>query len=171
MIILERLAGIIDSINERVGQLVSWVSFVLVIVVLIDVIMRYMFNSSYVFVQELEWHMFAFLFLLSAGYTLLYDQHVRVDLFYQQFSPKTKALINLLGVIFFLLPGCYLIIWVSIPWVITAYEIGEISPDPGGIPARFIVKAFVPIGFVLLMLQGVSLGINSLKILLSPSCS
>ncbi|MBF0446477.1 MAG: TRAP transporter small permease subunit [Magnetococcales bacterium] len=170
MVILERLAGIIDSINEGVGKLVSWVSLGLVVVVLIDVIMRYLFNNSYVFVQELEWHMFAFLFLLGAGYTLLHDQHVRVDLLYQQFNPKTKAWVNLFGVVFFLLPGCYLIISVSIPWVVTAYEIGEISPDPGGIPARFIIKSFVPIGFILLMLQGVSLGINSIKTIIFPPC-
>jgi TRAP-type mannitol/chloroaromatic compound transport system permease small subunit len=170
MVILEQLAGIIDSINEGVGRLVSWVSLGLVVVVSVDVIMRYLFNNSYVFVQELEWHMFAFLFLLGAGYTLLHDQHVRVDLLYQQFSQKTKAWVNLFGVLFFLLPGCYLIISVSIPWVVTAYEIGEISPDPGGIPARYIIKSFVPIGFTFLMLQGVSLGINSLKTIISPSC-
>ncbi|MBF0380208.1 MAG: TRAP transporter small permease subunit [Magnetococcales bacterium] len=171
MFILDWLRGIIDSINERVGQFVSWISLALVVVVSIDVIMRYLFNSSYVFVQELEWHMFAFIFLLGAGYTQLHDQHVRVDLLYQQFSPRVRAWVNLIGVLLFLIPGCYLLISVSIPWVVTAYEIGEISPDPGGIPARFIIKSFVPIGFTLLMLQGVSLAINSLKTLLFPPCS
>ncbi|MBF0358539.1 MAG: TRAP transporter small permease subunit [Magnetococcales bacterium] len=167
MLIIERLAELIDAVNERVGLWVSWVSLGLVVVVFLDVVMRYVFNNSFVFVQELEWHMFGFLFLFGAGYTLLHDQHVRVDLFYQKYRPKTKAWVNLLGVVFFLLPGCLLIIHVSLPWVMTAYNIGEVSPDPGGVPARFIIKGCVPAGFFLLMLQGLSLGINSLKTVLS----
>jgi TRAP-type mannitol/chloroaromatic compound transport system permease small subunit len=170
MNILQRLAWFIDTINEWVGRFASWVSLVLVVVVLIDVVMRYLFNNSYVFVQELEWHLFAFMFLMGAGYTLLHEQHVRVDLFYQSFNSKIKAWVNLLGVLLFLLPGCYMIIKVSIPWVITAYEIGETSPDPGGMPARFFIKACVPVGFFLLTLQGISLAINSLKILVKPKC-
>lgn len=170
MKILEAIARLIDGTNEQLGRFVSWISILLVVVVFLDVVMRYLFNQTFVFVQELEWHLFAFLFLMGAGYTLLHDQHVRVDILYQRFSPKTKAWVNLLGVIFFLLPGCYLIISVSIPWVVTAYEIGEISPDPGGIPARFIIKSCVPAGFLLLLLQGVSLGIHSLRTIVSPQC-
>ncbi len=167
---LERLAALIDNINGGVGRIVSWVSLFLVAVVVIDVVMRYLFNNSFVFVQELEWHLFAFMFLMGAGYTLRHDQHVRVDLFYQQFGPKTRAWVNLLGTVIFLLPGCYIIIKVSVPWVVTAYEIGEISPDPGGIPARWLIKACVPAGFVLLTLQGLSLGVNSVKTIMGRQC-
>ncbi|MBF0447781.1 MAG: TRAP transporter small permease subunit [Magnetococcales bacterium] len=155
----------IDRFSEGVGRGVSWISVVLVLVVFSDVVMRYLFNHSTVFIQELEWHLFSVLFLLGAGYTLHHDQHVRVDLLYQRLTPIRKAWVNLLGVFFFLLPGCFLIVYVSLPWVMTAYEIGEISPDPGGIPFRFLIKSVVPLGFVLLMLQGVSLAIHSLKIL------
>lgn len=165
---LRRLADGIDFLNEQVGRGASWLSVVLVGVVFGDVVMRYLFNRSFVAVQELEWHLFSMLFLLAAGYTLRHDQHVRVDLFYQQWGARTRAWINLVGVLLFLLPGCYLLLTVSIPWVMTAYEIGEISPDPGGIPARYLIKSMLPLGFFLVSLQGFSLAITSLLTLLEP---
>ena len=103
MKILMTLARIIDTINGWIGRGVAWVSLGLVLVVFADVVMRYLFNISFVFTQELEWHLFGFIFLIGAGYTLLHDGHVRVDIFYQRLSPKGQAWINLLGVLFFLL--------------------------------------------------------------------
>jgi TRAP-type mannitol/chloroaromatic compound transport system permease small subunit len=138
------------------------VSLALVAVVFIDVVMRYAFNKSFVFTQELEWHIFAFIFLIGAGYTLLHDGHVRVDIFYQRFGFKGKAWINLLGVLFFLIPGCLMVIMTSWHFVVRAFAVGEGSPDPGGIPYRFIVKGLIPVGFSLLLLQGLSMGIHSL---------
>ncbi len=130
-----------------------------------NVVMRYVFNTSSVFMSEVEWHLFAFIFLMGAGYTLLHDRHVRVDIFYSLMDVKKRALINCLGVAFFLIPSCYLVLTTSIPWVITAYEVGEVSIDPGGIPARFMLKAVLPVGYCLLLLQGISLGITSLFVL------
>lgn len=132
------------------------------LVVFVDVVMRYAFNTSFVFMQELEWHLFAFIFLMGAGYTLLYDGHVRVDIFYQQLSRKSQAWINLLGVLLFLIPGCVLVIATSWSFVTNSWAVMEGSPDPGGIPYRFLPKACVPAGFILLLLQGISLGIKSL---------
>jgi len=151
----------IDALNSWVGRGVSWVTFIVVLVVFIDVVMRYAFNTSFVFVQELEWHLFSFIFLMGAGNTLLKDGHVRVDIFYQRLSPQSQAWINLVGVIFFLIPGCYLIITTSAGFVANAWNVMEGSPDPGGIPYRYIVKAFIPAGFVLVLLQGISMGIKS----------
>jgi TRAP-type mannitol/chloroaromatic compound transport system permease small subunit len=131
-------------------------------VVFIDVVMRYAFNKSFVFAQELEWHIFAFIFLMGAGYTLLHDGHVRVDILYQRFGYKGKAWTNLLGVVIFLIPGCLMIIMTSWHFVVRAFVVGEGSPDPGGIPYRFIVKGLIPVGFSLLLLQGISMGIHSL---------
>jgi TRAP-type mannitol/chloroaromatic compound transport system permease small subunit len=118
-----------------------------------------------VFTQELEWHIFSFIFLVGAGYTLLHDGHVRVDIIYQAVGPKSQAWINLVGVIFFLIPGCFLIIQTSTEFALSALEVWEGSPDPGGIPFRFIIKGFIPLGFILLLLQGISLGIKSLLII------
>ncbi len=162
MAFLKRLLGLIDSINEWVGRGVAWSTFGLVLVVFIDVVMRYLFNTSYVFTQELEWHLFSFIFLIGAGYTLLHEGHVRVDIVYQTLGPKGRAWINFLGVIFFLIPGCYLVIESSYSFVFSSWEAMEGSSDPGGIPYRFIIKSFIPVGFSLLLLQGISLGIKSL---------
>lgn len=151
----------IDTLNTWVGRGVSWATFLVVLVVFTDVVMRYAFNTSYVFVQELEWHLFAFIFLMGAGYTLLKDGHVRVDIIYQRLSLSARAWVNIIGVIFFLVPGCYLIIVTSSKFVYNAWSVMEGSPDPGGIPYRYILKACIPAGFVLLFLQGVSLGIKS----------
>jgi TRAP-type mannitol/chloroaromatic compound transport system permease small subunit len=160
-LILNITSGI-DRLNEWVGRATSWVTLALVSVVFIDVVMRYAFNKSYVFAQELEWHIFAFIFLIGAGYTLLQDGHVRVDIFYQRFGPKAKAWTNLLGVLIFLIPGCLMIVMTSWHFVARAFVVGEGSPDPGGIPFRFIVKGLIPVGFSLLLLQGISMGLRSL---------
>lgn len=157
-----RVSTWIDSLNEWVGRGTAWVSLALVAVVFTDVVMRYAFNQSFVFVQEMEWHIFAFIFLIGAGYTLLHDGHVRVDIFYQRLGPKGQAWINLLGVLLFLIPGCLMIITTSWHFVFRALVVGEGSPDPGGIPYRFIVKGLIPVGFSLLLLQGISMGIHSL---------
>lgn len=159
---LQMLSGAIDKLNEYVGRGVAWVTLGLVLVVFVDVVMRYAFNISFVFTQELEWHLFAFIFLIGSGYTLLHDAHVRVDIIYQRLGPKGKAWINLIGVLFFAIPGCLMVIVTSWKFVANAWSFMEGSPDPGGIPYRFIIKGAIPAGFALLLLQSVSLGIHSL---------
>jgi TRAP-type mannitol/chloroaromatic compound transport system permease small subunit len=159
---LKGFCGVIDRSNEAVGRMVSWVSLLLVLVVFVDVVMRYLFKTSFVFTQELEWHLFAFIFLIGAGYTLLHDGHVRVDIIYQRLGTKGRAWINLIGVIFFLIPGCYLVISTSWNFVSNSFSIMEGSPDPGGIPYRFIVKGTMTVGYALLLLQGISMGLHAL---------
>jgi TRAP-type mannitol/chloroaromatic compound transport system permease small subunit len=159
---LSNIAKWIDTLNDWVGRGVAWVTLGLVLVIFVDVVMRYMFRTSFVFTQELEWHLFAFIFLIGAGYTLLHDGHVRVDILYQRLSTKGKAWVNLIGVLLFLFPGCLMIIITSFKFVYNSWSIMEGSPDPGGIPFRFIVKGTIPVGFCLLLLQGTSLGIHSL---------
>jgi TRAP-type mannitol/chloroaromatic compound transport system permease small subunit len=162
MYLLKKLCSWIDSINEWIGHMVAWVTLGLVVVVFSDVVMRYAFNTSFVFTQELEWHLFGFIFLIGAGYTLLHDGHVRVDIIYQRLGPKAQAWINLIGVIFFLLPGCVMVIVTSWKFAYNAWSVMEGSPDPGGIPLRFIIKGAIPFGFSLITIQGLSLGIHSL---------
>ena len=151
----------IDNMNEWVGSGVAWVTLGLVLVVFVDVVMRYLFNKSYVFTQELEWHLFGFIFLIGAGYTLLHDGHVRVDIIYQRLGIKGRAWTNLLGVILFLIPGCIMVITTSWQFAANSFSMMEGSPDPGGIPFRFIIKGCIPLGFTLLLLQGFSLGLHS----------
>ncbi|WP_300456154.1 TRAP transporter small permease subunit [Desulfobacula sp.] len=155
-----------DKINEWIGSvIVTSAVFFFILVIFSNVIMRYVFNTSFVFMAELEWHVFAFIFLVGAGYTLLHDGHVRVDIFYSTMDRKKQALINFLGVLFFLIPSCYVVLTTTIPWVIVAYEIGEVSID-GGIPARFLIKAALPVGYFLMLIQGLSLCVKSAFILL-----
>ena len=151
----------IDNMNEWVGSGVAWVTLGLVLVVFVDVVMRYLLNKSYVFTQELEWHLFGFIFLIGGGYTLLHDGHVRVDIIYQRLGIKGRAWTNLLGVILFLIPGCIMVITTSWQFAANSFSMMEGSPDPGGIPFRFIIKGCIPVGFTLLLLQGFSLGLHS----------
>lgn len=161
MKLLQNLCYGIDTLNTWVGRVVAWSTALVVVVVFVDVVMRYALNISFVFTQELEWHLFAFIFLIGAGCTLLRDGHVRVDIIYQQCGPKAQAWINLIGVIIFLIPGCYMVISTSINFVQAAFAVMEGSPDPGGIPYRYILKACIPVGFTLVLLQGLSMGIKA----------
>ncbi len=166
---LDALLRGIDWLNEKVGQGVAWLNTLLVLVVCYDVFARYFLKRSVVAIQELEWHLFAIIFLIGAAYTLKYDRHVRVDVFYTRLSPRHKAMINFWGSLLFLLPFALLVIWSSKNFVINSFLIKETSPDPGGLPARYILKAAIPIGFFLLFLQGLVLAIRSYRQWLNPN--
>jgi TRAP-type mannitol/chloroaromatic compound transport system permease small subunit len=155
-----------ERLSESVGLGVSWLTGLLVLVVCYDVFTRYLMQNSMVAVQEMEWHLFALVFLLGSAYSLKHDRHVRVDVFYSRFSPKRKALVNLGGSVLFLIPFCLVGIWGSQAFVISSFMIGETSPDPGGLPARFILKAAIPVGFLLVLLQGIAMSFKSLAIIL-----
>lgn len=165
---LNRASGFIDGINEWIGRKISWLTSLLVLIICGDVVMRYFFNTSSAGVFELEWHIFAVIFLLGAAYTLKHDKHVRVDVFYGKFTEKQKAWVNLIGTLFFLLPFCIVVIDSSYKFVENSFRFQESSPDPGGLPARFIIKSAITIGFFLLLLQSVSLIFKSLATIILP---
>lgn len=151
-------ARIIDALNEAIGQLSAWLVVALVGLTLYDVAMRYLFRSGSVAAQELEWHLFGLIILLGAGFTLKHDEHVRVDLFYAsaRVSDRARAAINIAGNLLILLPFAALVIWSSVPFAYDAFARGEISPDPGGLHYRWILKAAIPAGFALLALQAIA---------------
>lgn len=153
---LLKLSRAIDAINDWAGRGVRTLTLLLVLVTTIDVLMRYVFRTSFVFVQELEWHIFAVLFLVAAGYAHLKGDHVRVDIFYARMSPRAKGRIDLICGLLFLFPMCFLVVWTAIPFVRASMGVLEGSPDPGGVPGRYILKMAIPVGFTLLGLQGVS---------------
>jgi TRAP-type mannitol/chloroaromatic compound transport system permease small subunit len=158
---LHLVVRLIDALNNRVGQFISWLSTLLVLVVCYDVFTRYFLRSSSVAMQELEWHVFAVLFLIGAAYTLKEDSHVRVDVFYSTLTPRGKAMIDLFGSLVFLIPFSILIIWTSQGFISMSYAIQETSPDPGGLPYRYLLKAMIPAGFGLVLLQGVAMALRS----------
>ncbi|WP_029915510.1 TRAP transporter small permease subunit [Pelobacter seleniigenes] len=155
------IVRLIDGLNTRVGHFTSWLSTLLVVIVCYDVFTRYFLRKSSVAVQELEWHIFAVLFLIAAAYTLKEDSHVRVDVFYTLLPPRGQALINLFGCIVFLIPFSLLVIWTSQGFISMSWAIQETSPDPGGLPYRYLLKSMIPAGFVLVLLQGISLALRS----------
>lgn len=161
MKVIEWIVRAIDGLNNWVGNCTSWLSSLLVLVVCYDVFTRYFLRKSSVAVQELEWHIFAVLFLVAAAYTLKEDSHVRVDVFYTLLSPRGKAWVNLIGSLVFLIPFAILIIWTSKGFINMSWAIQETSPDPGGLPFRYVLKAMIPLGFSLVLLQGISLALRS----------
>ena len=158
---LRELARKIDAFQELWGHGVSWLMLAMVVVVFGDVIFRYVFNRSWVFVQELEWHLFGLVYLLAAGYTLLHNEHVRVDIVYAKLTPKKKAWVDFILLFVFFFPSCLLVISTTWPFVRNSFRVNEGSPDPGGIPARWAIKSVIIIGFALLILQGISQAIKN----------
>ena len=146
---------LLEKIIKKIGDTCSWLSFILVILISLDVFLRYVFNFSSASLYELEWHMFAVIFMIGSSLTLQKDEHVRVDVFYNKFSDKGKIIINLIGNIIFLLPFSLVIFYTSIPFVEDSFRVLESSPDPGGLPFRFFIKSIIPISFLLLALQGI----------------
>jgi TRAP-type mannitol/chloroaromatic compound transport system permease small subunit len=152
---LLRLSRAIDWLNERVGQLVYWLILAAVVVSAGNAIVRYLFDMSSNGWLELQWYLFAAVFLLAAGYTLLHNEHVRIDVVISHLPPRVRAWIDLLGGLFFLLPMAVIILALSWPIVVESYTRHEFSADAGGL-LRWPVKLLIPVGFLLLALQGVS---------------
>lgn len=166
--LLQQLSDKLGQLSRFTGKLVSWLVLAMVLLVSYDVTMRYFFLSGSIALQEMEWHLFSLIFLIGAAYTLKHDDHVRLDLIYKSkyMNDERRAWVNLLGSLFLLIPFCILIIATAWPFVYQSYIHLEGSPDPGGLPYRWILKASIPLGFTLLLLQGVSDIANNLNIIL-----
>ena len=143
--------------NEAIGRKVCWLALVMVLVQFLVVVLRYVFGYGSIFIQEIIVYAHGAMFLLAAGYTLKHDGHVRVDIFYRDASPKTKAVIDIFGSLVLLIPVCVLIFWVSFPYVRASWEILEISQEMSGIPAVYVLKTAILAFCVLMILQAVSL--------------
>lgn len=152
---LLRLSRGIDALNEAIGRLVLWLVLVASLVSALNAVSRYLFGLSSNAMLEIQWYMFALIFLLGAGYTLRHDGHVRIDVLYGRFSRRTQALIDIAGTLLFLLPVSLTILWLSLPMVAESIRIQEMSPDAGGL-LRWPIKLAIPVGFALLSLQGLS---------------
>ena len=164
----ELINYIVNNIIKGTGPFTCGLLILLVSITFCDVVLRYVFNSGSVGLQELEWHLFSAIFLLGGAITLREDKHVRVDLIYRSklLKERHRAVVDVCGILFFLLPFCVVIIMTSAPFVYDAYYHNEISPDPGGLPYRWIIKLTLPLGFLLMALQGfVSLKKNLLIII------
>ncbi|WP_229752756.1 TRAP transporter small permease subunit [Deinococcus aerophilus] len=159
------LARAIDRFSSWLGVVIGGITLLMIAVGLFNVFGR--FADRYLGTQfssnsllELQWYLFSVIFLLGGAYVMSLDEHVRVDVLYGRLRPRQRALINLLGTLLFLLPFCVIALWVAIPWFQLSYGMQESSSDPGGL-LRWPVKLLVPIGFVLLFIQGISEAIKA----------
>lgn len=147
------LSRAIDKLNAFVGKYSIWLIFAATVISAINAIVRKAFNYSSNGFLEVQWYLFAWSFLIAAGYTLLNREHVRIDVLNSRLPKKVQLWIEILGLLFFLTPVCLLVLWLCIPMVGDKFSSGEMSPNPGGL-IRWPVWAALPVGFVLLLLQG-----------------
>lgn len=152
---LLRVSRAIDGLNERVGRAVLWLVLVAVLISAANAIVRKLFSVSSNAFLEIQWYLFSAIFLLAAGYTLLRNEHVRIDVLLHRLSKRTQMWVDILGIILFLLPAAALIGWLAWPLFVKAYVSGEMSENAGGL-IRWPVYLLIPVGFLLLALQGVS---------------
>ncbi|MDO6564306.1 TRAP transporter small permease subunit [Amphritea sp. 1_MG-2023] len=164
--LLTRLEQLCNCFSDLLGKVSALLFVVMLFNVFIDVVMRYLFNDVSIGMQEMEWHLYAAVFLLGVPYTLKTGGHVRVDLIYERLTSKTKALIDILGILFLLFPFCALVGWYGVGFAQEAFELGETSGDPGGLPYRWIIKAVIPFAFFSIMISGLGMLLKSLNVLL-----
>jgi len=164
---LLRIASVIDAINERVGRAVYWLVLVTVLVSAGNAVSRKVFDLSSNSLLEIQWYLFAAIFLLGAGYTLKRNEHVRIDVLAGRFSPRTQAWIDILGGLLFLLPMTSVVLYYSWPYFVTSIVSQESSSNPGGLIV-WPAKALIVIGFGLLFLQGVAETIKRINVLAQP---
>ncbi len=146
----------IDSVNKYIAYFTAIILALLVMLIVYDASARYLFSSGSTALQELEWHFFDIIILLSISYALKHNAHVRVDIFYEKFSLKTQALINIIATLFFILPLSLLIVYIGIGFVEISFVQNEMSSDPGGLTHRWIVKSLMPLSFAFVVLQAIS---------------
>lgn len=149
------LSGAIDRLNLLVGRAVIWVTLIVVLVSAGNAVVRKVFHTSSNAWLELQWYLFGAMFLLAAGYTFLRNEHVRVDALSQKFSVRTQVKIEIFGVLFFLFPACIMIFWLSLPFFYQSFVLHELSSNTGGL-IRWPAKLLIPVGFLLLILAGLS---------------
>ena len=150
------LVHYIDTFTDFSGRLLAWLALAMAIATTAVVLLRYGFNIGSIATQEAVIYMHGTLFMLGAGYALKADAHVRVDIFYRDLKPRARAWVNSLGGIVFLLPLCLFIFGISFNYVAESWAIRESSPEPGGIPAVFLLKTLLPLMALNLLLQGIA---------------
>jgi TRAP-type mannitol/chloroaromatic compound transport system permease small subunit len=167
---LAKLADALDTLIDRIGRVTGWCSFAIVVVMAYNVLLRYLFRTGSVAMQELEWHLMAPICMLGLSYAILKDGHVQVDILFGRFAERVQQLIRFLSTV--LVVGVIAILLkLSIPYVMQSYNIGEQSPDPGGLTHRWVVKSMLPIGFALLLIQSIAAMLRALIPVLDPSAA
>ncbi len=168
-VISKRCISIIDSLNEWIGTSISWLTLLMVLTTFLIVVLRYIFDIGWIALQESVTYMHALVFMLGAAYTLKHDSHVRVDIFYQRCSIRTRAWIDCLGTLFLLFPVTGFILWSSWSYVTESWAIQENSRNAGGLPGLFLLKSSIIAMSVLLFIQGLSMFLKNMMIALGQT--
>ena len=158
----------IERVNGAIGKAAAWMVLFMVLVQFALVLMRYVFGAGSLFMQESIIYAHAIVFMMASAWTLANDGHVRVDIFYSTASPRSKAAVDLFGVVFFLLPMCWLLWWVGYPYVARSWSVLEGSRETSGIPAIFLLKTVILVFVVTLALQGLALAVRSAVTIFRP---
>lgn len=151
-----KISNALDKFISAFGRTFSWLNVVLIAVIILQVILRYVFGRGLVILEELQWHLYAVGIILGLSYCMALDSHIRLDLLHGNFSKRTKEKIEIFGILFLLMPMIVIIFLHSIDFVWESIKVNERSDAPMGLPARYIIKSVLPIGFVLFFLAAVS---------------
>lgn len=151
-----RWSAVIDNVLQRAGEFLSWIWLVLLAVIVVNVLLRYAFGSGRIEFEEAQWHLYAVGFLGAIAFCVKTDSHIRVDVLHERLSPRMQAWIDFYGILLLGLPFCALIFLFGIPFVAESFASHEVSPSPGGLPGRFIIKSALPLGFAAVTLAFVS---------------
>lgn len=146
----------IDTLLGRIGEWISWLWLLLLVVIVGNVTLRYVFGEGRIELEEIQWHLYSIGFLLGLSYAFQADAHIRVDVLSQRLPARWRAWLELYGLLLALLPFVTLVLWYSVPFVVSSWAVSEISPSPGGLPLRWLIKAVLPLGFILLFLAALS---------------
>jgi TRAP-type mannitol/chloroaromatic compound transport system permease small subunit len=147
-----RSSRLIDPLLARIGDGISWLWLVLLVIICGNVALRYLFSEGRVEFEELQWHLYSVGFLLGLSYAFQADAHIRIDVLSTRLSPRTRAWLELYGLLLGLLPFILLILVYGVPFVLQSFALSEASQAPGGLPARWAIKSVLPLGFTLLLL-------------------
>ena len=142
-----------NRFSDWTGAFAAILLLLLVANVFYDVVMRYLFNDVSIGMQEMEWHLYSMIFLFGVAYALRADGHVRVDILYERLAPKKRALIDILGTVLFLWPFCFLVAVYGVGFAYEAYDINEMSGDPGGLPFRWLIKGMISASFICVLIS------------------
>ncbi len=158
-------SDILEAVVSFFGKAFSWIWVPLMLLVVGNVVLRYAIGTNIIALEEMQWHLYAAGFMIGLSYCFLHDGHVRVDVLAEHARPRTRAVIEIVGILIFFLPFCYFILSYAWPFVTRSYQIGEISAAPGGLPMRWIIKSFIISAFVLLTLAGIARLIRAFSLL------
>ncbi|MBU1343602.1 MAG: TRAP transporter small permease subunit [Proteobacteria bacterium] len=151
-----RIANILDRTIIWICHKASWLIAILMIVIIFQVVLRYVLHKSYVSIEEIQWHIYAIVIMLGLSYSFVKDSHIRLDVLHTNFSRPLKEKIEIIGILFFLWPVIFIFLMHSLDFVAESFRVGERSDAPMGLGYRWIIKSIIPIGFSLLYLGSIS---------------